>query len=101
MRWGHVERVSKSLFFGLLITISLVLAVHFLDFFVLKHESDSPLTLVQRTPAAWVYRWPNILWRELLAREVALAATGLTNVALYTSLIYALKVRREPRRRFR
>ena len=100
MNRQRVERISKSLFFGLLVTGALVLSVHFLDFFVLKNKSDSPLTLVQRTPAAWAYHWPNLLWRELFGRETALLTTGATNVALYTSLVYILQVKREACQRF-
>ncbi len=87
-----MTRLSQSVADGILIPIIISILVSLTD------SGDSMLPLVERHPSAWVLFWPEIIWGRLLDSDAALIATALTNVALYTSLIFTLPWWRDRRR---
>ena len=87
-----LERLSKSLFFGILFVIALFGLVFVTD------SGDSMLPLLQRHPFAWVLFWPMPLIERVFRIEDALWETLALNVIIYSALIYIALSARERRK---
>lgn len=79
-----MTRLSQSFLAGIFITIIILIIVFFTD------TGDSERSIVERHPFAYIFFWPDFIFKHILSPEPAALATLLFNVILYSALTYAL-----------
>ena len=80
-----IERISKSIFFGILAGVALVVLV-----FAADGGQDSGRAIEERTPFAWVLMWPGLLWNRFLSDDASLVAILLTHVSIISAALFAI-----------
>ena len=77
-----IERISKSIFFGILAGVALALLV-----FAVDGGQDSGRAIEERTQFAWVLMWPGLLWNRILSEDASLIAILLTQVTIFSAAL--------------
>ena len=85
-----IERISKSILFGILAGVALLLLV-----FAVDGGQDSGRAIEERTPFAWVLMWPALIWDRFLSDDASLVAIMLTNVFLFSAALFIIFSKRE------
>jgi hypothetical protein len=75
-----MKRLLLSIAVGVLITVALLFVVLTVD----SYSGSSEKSLLTRTPLAWAFYWPRLLWERRVYVSQELGAVFLVNVLVYS-----------------
>ena len=88
-----MTRLSQSVVGGIVFSGALLIVIFMTDY------RDSELPLVVRHPFAWMFFWPDLLWKHILHDDQVDIATIITNGVIYIFVSYGFLKWREKQRR--